>query len=393
MKAVFLLLAFLLVSCDMAYVAEEEKTFVESKESEIVKDSVAGEENSFVETKEGENGKDSVAEEEKTFVETKEDEIVKEESIAEDDVVVKKDPVSKEEIFVEPFYRDTELLVEDKSKWWFYNELSETEKYIYDEYLKIASNVCEGDAEELKLDRKITSQDFFIAYTAIRQDHPELFWLATNRSISERDGNYYLQSPSAGWAKKWTEEEFKAKKDEFNREADKFLEGFNKEWSVDMQLWWILERLDHKVKYVKGNPNSHSTDGAIVSKGAVCEGIAMAYKHLIEKAQVPVEAVVQLVGIGSPLGGTSEHHAWNAVKIEGSWYFTDPTWVVSSSDSPDYYNYLNVQYKDFKDTHHSLQHTSKYFEKELENSNSSAHVYESFEYDLGEEPGFVFPRN
>lgn len=284
---------------------------------------------------------------------------------------------------INPVYRLTSLLIEDESQWWFYNKLSDLEKKIYKEYLKIASNVCEGDAMEIELDFQAESSDVFDAYIALRQDHPELFWLPTSIQTNEVDGKRILLSPAARWSKKWTEEEFELNLKKFNEEANSFLIGFKEEWDVGTQLWFIMNNLQTKVVYQKGYSNVHSTDGAIVDKRAVCEGISMAYKHLVEKAGVKVDKIIQLTGQAKPYGKSQpEHHAWIAIQINGEWYFSDPTWMVIRHD---WYNYFQINHNDFSIDHLSLTGVSKLFEEELKNNNSGEYSYENIEKNLPED--------
>ncbi|MCL2698618.1 MAG: hypothetical protein FWE74_11140 [Oscillospiraceae bacterium] len=65
------------------------------------------------------------------------------------------------------------------------------------------------------------------------------------------------------------------------------------------------------------NPHSHDAYGALVLGKAVCEGYAYAYVHLLR--QVGVESRI----ITGYMGGVP--HAWNIVKINGSWYHVDVT--------------------------------------------------------------------
>lgn len=56
--------------------------------------------------------------------------------------------------------------------------------------------------------------------------------------------------------------------------------------------------------------------GALVEGDAVCQGYALAYKLLLDKC-----------GIDSVLVTSNEMgHAWNLVKLDGSWYHVDVTW-------------------------------------------------------------------
>jgi hypothetical protein len=61
---------------------------------------------------------------------------------------------------------------------------------------------------------------------------------------------------------------------------------------------------------------AYTAYGALVKGSAVCQGYALAYKLLLSRAGVPAVFVAS-----HDMG-----HAWNMVKIDGSWYHVDTTW-------------------------------------------------------------------
>lgn len=62
--------------------------------------------------------------------------------------------------------------------------------------------------------------------------------------------------------------------------------------------------------------NSYSAYGVLVDRIAVCQGYALAYKYLLEKAGITCYMV------------TSEamNHAWNMIQLNGNYYQVDATW-------------------------------------------------------------------
>jgi hypothetical protein len=64
--------------------------------------------------------------------------------------------------------------------------------------------------------------------------------------------------------------------------------------------------------------NAHIAYGALIEQKAVCSGIAMAYKMLLDMAGVP-----NFLIIGTTAGGA---HMWNLVYIDNQWLHVDVTW-------------------------------------------------------------------
>lgn len=87
----------------------------------------------------------------------------------------------------------------------------------------------------------------------------------------------------------------------------------------------------------------HSAYGAFVTKKCVCQGVANAFKILMDKADVDCEVVCgQIVG-------SSGYHAWNIVRKEdGCCFHVDATWDISSGYPV--FTYFGKNDSFFKDT-------------------------------------------
>ena len=101
---------------------------------------------------------------------------------------------------------------------------------------------------------------------------------------------------------------------------------------------------DYLVKHVEyGYPDgdesedspAYSSLGALVEGKAVCNGYAQAMKLLCDLTDVECRMIS-----GKADG---ENHAWNLVKLGGSWYHVDVTWDDPAPDNPDriLYQYFN----------------------------------------------------
>ena len=91
-------------------------------------------------------------------------------------------------------------------------------------------------------------------------------------------------------------------------------------------------------------PNDQTAYGALVEGKSVCAGYARAYQLLMQAVGIPC---FYLSGIGG-----SEPHAWNLVRLDGKWYYTDPTWGDSDSHkAPITYGALNRHYAWFSRSH------------------------------------------
>lgn len=70
------------------------------------------------------------------------------------------------------------------------------------------------------------------------------------------------------------------------------------------------------------------------SRRAVCSGFALLYKCLLKRAGVEVVSVkgysrIYDIQAGRPTGAVD--HEWNAMRLDGDWYLTDPTWASTTA--------------------------------------------------------------
>jgi len=93
---------------------------------------------------------------------------------------------------------------------------------------------------------------------------------------------------------------------------------------------WVAENIDYDVdEYLKGS-GYKSAEDVLKDRKAVCSGYSALFCRLCEAADIEC---VEVEGYGkghsyragSPVSGPS-NHAWNVVKVEGSWQLIDPTW-------------------------------------------------------------------
>ena len=214
----------------------------------------------------------------------------------------------------------------------FYDLLTGAEKNAYD-MMKIA----------LQMDHTVAIVDLIgitdletaeRAYCALVADHPEFFWLFgvqfayvqnDDGSLSELDIRFNY---CAGQTESNIESNYKAVMNAVNRivgEADKYGSDYEK-------IKYFAEYISDNMVYNsnaanKGGPedaayaNCWNAYGALISGNGVCEAYAEAFKLLCDAAGIPCISVYSL------------DHEWNAVKLDGSWYYVDVTWIDSGSKS------------------------------------------------------------
>ncbi|HUS75390.1 MAG TPA: transglutaminase domain-containing protein [Methanothrix sp.] len=94
---------------------------------------------------------------------------------------------------------------------------------------------------------------------------------------------------------------------------------------------WITENIDYNVEvFFKGGSGATNSEDVLKSKKSVCYGYSDLFLSLAKEAGLEA---VRISGYGKGYGYVPgknftgpANHAWNGVKINGSWYLMDTTW-------------------------------------------------------------------
>lgn len=101
---------------------------------------------------------------------------------------------------------------------------------------------------------------------------------------------------------------------------------------------WITERIDYRLEAAPPAAQRETTPAAVLqSRRAVCEGFADLFVSLARASGLEAETIPGFAkGVGYEAGdsfaGRLPDHAWNAVKIGGTWRLLDCTWGAGALD-------------------------------------------------------------
>lgn len=270
-------------------------------------------------------------------------EMTDEETIAEEELVIT-DINDDEEVTEE----DTDLIlkyaagiVEDESMWvieseeeepinhFYYDQLNENEQKIYEGLLR-AKEKAVSNKKRINLGTEFGS--FFdqstdemtaqqkAALTAFQYDQADTinvfnvqitsyYTMENNEIVTGGTLITYLDDNMKNVDIEKAKEEVEAAKNEA-------IKGLNGKTDYEKALYlhdYIIKNNDYDYSYGKAD-GSYNVYGTLVKGCSVCEGYARSYKYLLNSVGVECEIIV------------SETHAWNAVKLDNSWYYVDCTW-------------------------------------------------------------------
>lgn len=241
---------------------------------------------------------------------------------------------------------DSEGLLSNNNYKYFYYQLDENAKMIYDTIEENIENMKTGlytidlpDKVANTLyeseDTSVLEQEFQSAWDALSLDRVDLFYIDVPKV------NLVIQK-TTHFSKTTYKLSLKPQED-----YDYLCNGFENEETVNSALIQlknkkneILNSIDNgstyeillqihdylvdQITYSEENgDNAYSIYGALVQNQAVCEGYAEALKYILDEIGIPC---VLVSGKATNSEGRTENHEWNYVKIEGKWYAIDVTW-------------------------------------------------------------------
>lgn len=225
----------------------------------------------------------------------------------------------------------------------YYDGLSDVEKSTYD---AILSEIY--DMPETIRVPKITAEQLDSVFSALLYDNPDLFFVGrkcmlVTKPLSVRCSIEYIME----------KDEYEACREELEKVCNDVISSLSNpddEWQTELEIHdYIVGNCEYML--VENDHNYSSAYGALVNGKAACEGYSKAAKLLLDRAGI--ENAV-LSGISKGEDGVSGAHMWNAVKINGDYYYLDCTWndpVNENGRDVKIYSYFNVSEEMISLTH------------------------------------------
>lgn len=179
------------------------------------------------------------------------------------------------------------------------------------------------------------SQYYQSAIEAYTYDNPDVFYLNPNKmylnvetitSGSQTKYNVYINS---GNEASYLIDEFSSKTqvqnaiasvEQVKNQIEQSKTG-NAYDDIKMVHDYLIDNIEYDSSISK--PNIYNIYGALVNKVCVCEGYARALKYILDDMGI---STVLVIGQGVNNEGQTENHAWDYVRLSGSWYAIDATW-------------------------------------------------------------------
>ncbi|MCM1184363.1 MAG: hypothetical protein NC337_13410 [Roseburia sp.] len=207
-------------------------------------------------------------------------------------------------------------LQEPADIYYAYQALKEPEQAVYRELYgalaQMQESVTLSTVEERMIDR---------IYSCVMNDHPELFYVEGYRYTAHTtdgvitaivfEGTYSMTAQEAAALERQIEEKLRACFAEVPMNEDEY-----------STIAYLYEYLIEHTEYDKDAENNQNILSVFLEGRSVCQGYALALQYLLQR--VGIQAMV-VTGFTN-----GERHAWDLVRVNGAYYYIDPTWGDAS---------------------------------------------------------------
>lgn len=196
---------------------------------------------------------------------------------------------------------------------YYYQQMNKAQKAVYYAMYEGFGQILPGFFVP-RLDGRELTDIFF----RLRLDHPEIFYVNTFTYRFTAEAEYVQMIPEYMFENKKIREHQKALEGRIAR----LVRG-----AEAMDVWekekYVHDFICNNVTYDKLKKQySHEIIGPLTAGVGVCEGIAKTVKILCNR--LGLDCIIAVSGANKEKG-IKYRHAWNIVKIQGSWYHMDAT--------------------------------------------------------------------
>uniref|UniRef100_UPI004056F886 transglutaminase domain-containing protein n=1 Tax=Acetatifactor sp. TaxID=1872090 RepID=UPI004056F886 len=204
-----------------------------------------------------------------------------------------------------------------------YENLSESQQLWYDEIAESLGCMRENTRlDKSGIDNGLDESDIDKIFQCVLTDHPELFYVEGYTYTKYNRGDEIVAIEFAGTFSMEASQVL-SRKAQIEQRAQNFLAGAVGLADDYSKVKYVYDSIICNTEYDLTAPDNQNIYSVFVNGKSVCQGYAKAVQYLLERMGVECTLVQGTVDTG-------EGHAWNLVKVNGSYYYVDATWGDAS---------------------------------------------------------------
>ena len=183
---------------------------------------------------------------------------------------------------------------------------------------------------------EVTAAQLRNVFSAVYNDHPELFWLETAFSYKFVSTGICVEIDLQF---NRTVQDLGSAKTAFNDQVAGIIAGAQNLSDDYAKEKYVHDLLLDRISYSRSAELNQSAYSALVNGQTVCAGYSRAFQHILMQLGIPCYYCTGYAG---------ESHAWNIILLSDGFYNVDTTWDDTGSGS---YEYFNKTDEDYATTH------------------------------------------
>ena len=211
---------------------------------------------------------------------------------------------------------EPEVVREMTEVYYSYHNLNEIEQTLYLEIFDALTAM----SEEKRIST-LDSEQLDRIFECVLNDHPELFYVEGFKYTEHFFGDA-LTGISFEGTYSMTKEEAESALAEIEQSLSDCMSEVPLNEDEYSTVKYLYEYLIDNTEYDKDADNNQNICSVFLGHRSVCQGYAKAMQYMLQKVGLQSFLVTGYTG--------AERHAWNLVRVNGKYYYLDPTWGDAS---------------------------------------------------------------
>lgn len=199
---------------------------------------------------------------------------------------------------------------------YYYDHLADNNKILYETIYDTIRSI----QTKKVLDKNNKKENINIVFQSILYDHPE-FYYVNGYSLKQTSQNtifapYYTKNDSEIVIENKKIEEY------YNKTLSNLVLGQGDYETIKSLYEYLVKTTTYNID----NKDNNNICSVVDSSSTVCGGFSKIAAYILNKVGIPTTIIT------GTIKDTNTPHMWNAVYVDGNWYYMDVTWGITNCD-------------------------------------------------------------